>query len=60
MNCEGFNYQCCQNDIEQGVGTRQELATDCAKTCFRAVGQGRSLLHLMLCLQAQVVKDCLC
>ena len=32
--CEGFNYQCCQNDIEQGVGTRQELATDCAKTCF--------------------------
>lgn len=32
--CEGFNYQCCQNDIEQGVGVRQELAIDCARTCY--------------------------
>jgi len=34
--CQAFNYQCCQNDIEQGVGRRQELAIDCPKTCFQS------------------------
>lgn len=34
--CRSFNYQCCQNDIERGVGNRQELATDCAKDCYQS------------------------
>jgi len=34
--CQGFNYQCCRSDIEQGVGKRQELATDCPKSCYQS------------------------
>ena len=34
--CQSFNCQCCQNDIELGVGKKQELATDCAKSCYQS------------------------
>ncbi len=34
--CAGFNYQCCQNDIEQGIGKKQDSATDCPKTCYQS------------------------
>lgn len=33
--CAGFNYQCCQNDTEQGIGKKQDSATDCPKTCYQ-------------------------
>ena len=34
--CQAFNFQCCQEDIELGVGTNQELATDCPKSCYQS------------------------
>jgi hypothetical protein len=32
--CQAFNFQCCQEDIELGIGSNQELATDCPKSCY--------------------------
>jgi len=34
--CQAFNYQCCQEDVELGVGSKQELATDCPKSCYQS------------------------
>jgi hypothetical protein len=32
--CAGFNYQCCLEDIEKGIGQVQQLATDCPRNCY--------------------------
>jgi hypothetical protein len=34
--CQAFNFQCCQEDIQMGIGTNQELATDCPKSCYQS------------------------
>ncbi|HOC07789.1 hypothetical protein KBB59_03080 [Candidatus Woesebacteria bacterium] len=34
--CQAFNFQCCQEDIELGVGVSQTLATDCPKDCYQS------------------------
>ena len=34
--CQAFNYQCCQEDAELGIGKRQELASDCSKNCYQS------------------------
>lgn len=42
-SCQAFNYQCCQAEVEQGVGEAQGLATDCPKNCHQSC-QTRPLL----------------
>jgi hypothetical protein len=42
-NCSAFNYRCCQNEVEQGMGSVQSLASDCPKSCYASC-QARPLL----------------
>ncbi len=35
-SCQSFNYRCCQEEVEKGVGEVQSLASDCPKACFKS------------------------
>jgi hypothetical protein len=35
-SCQAFNYRCCQEEVEKGVGEVQALASDCPKSCFKS------------------------
>ena len=42
-SCQAFSYQCCREEVQQGVGTVQSLAEDCPRSCYASC-QGRPLI----------------
>lgn len=34
-SCEGYGYQCCQNESEQGTGDLLTKAIDCPRSCYQ-------------------------
>lgn len=52
-SCSAFNYQCCQSDVQAGLGDSISTATDCPKSCYETC-QSRPLI---LSLNALPVMD---